>query len=144
LTDFLHSEQQELELRSTLGTGIGRRIYRTDRTNFSVLAGGVYTHENYSSAIASSVPDRSNGELLFSASFSTFRFKTTDVRVTTSIFPSISDPGRIRINTDGSLKFELVRDLYWKLSMYENYDSRPPINVPKTDTGVTTSLGWSF
>jgi putative salt-induced outer membrane protein YdiY len=142
LTEFLHSEQQELSLRSTVGTGIGRRIIQTDRTNFSLLGGGVYTRENYSQAAFAS--DRSNGELLFSAYFNTFRFKTADVSATTSIFPSLSELGRIRINTDGGLKFKVARELYWKFSIYENYDSRPPVNLPKTDTGVTTSLGWSF
>src|SRR5262249_5068086 len=143
LTDFLHSEQQELSLRSTFGTGIGRRLYQTDRTNFDVMGGGVYTRENYSSHVTTN-PDRSNGELLVAADFNTFRFKTTDITASASLFPSLSDPGRYRINADGAIKFELTRNLYWRFSIYENFDSRPPVNVPKADTGMTTSLGWTF
>jgi len=35
---------------------------------------------------------------------------------------------------------EIVHNLFWKLSVYENFDSRPP----KNDFGVTTSFGWKF
>jgi hypothetical protein len=103
----------------------------------------VYTRENYS-ANAVADPNRSNAEALFAARFTTFRFKTTEVTTAARFYPSISDPGRIRIGFDGSVKFELLRDLYWKFSVYDDFDSRPPENLVKNAVGVTTSLGWSF
>jgi hypothetical protein len=39
---------------------------------------------------------------------------------------------------------ELVRNLYWKMSIYENYDTRPPVSAPKNDFGASTSVGWKF
>jgi hypothetical protein len=39
---------------------------------------------------------------------------------------------------------EIVHNLFWKLSVCENFDSRPPTNAPKNDFGVTTSFGWKF
>src|SRR5580658_4678911 len=46
LSDFLHSSQQDITLRTTLGGGYGRYLKRTINTNFSWLGGVVYTHEN--------------------------------------------------------------------------------------------------
>jgi putative salt-induced outer membrane protein YdiY len=143
IADFLHSEQQELSLRSTFGGGLGRNLYQTDRTLLTVIGGAVYTHESYSEQFGGA-PEHSNVEALFAVEFNTFRFKTMDVRAATSIFPSMSDPGRFRIGAEGSLKIELVRNLYWKFRMYENFDNKPPVNAPRNDVGVSSSLGWSF
>jgi len=38
------------------------------------------------------------------------------------------------------LKFELVKDLYLGIRLYENFDSKPPVNAPRNDLGITTSL----
>jgi hypothetical protein len=37
-----------------------------------------------------------------------------------------------------------VRQLFWDFGLYENFDSRPPVNAPRNDVGVTTALGWKF
>jgi len=141
--DFLKSDQQELDLRSTWGGGLGRYIFQSPTTSLTAIFGGVYTHERYYESV-SREPNRSNGELLLGLKFSTFRFKTTEVSSSTGAFPSMTDPGRLRIGTQTSLKFELVKDLYLKFSLYENFDSRPPINAPRNDLGITTSLGYKF
>jgi hypothetical protein len=56
----------------------------------------------------------------------------------------MSDPGRYRVSTEGDLKIELVNNLYWKFRVYENFDNKPPVNAPRNDVGVSSSLGWSF
>ncbi len=47
------------------------------------------------------------------------------------------------MNLDTSLKLDLVGDLYWNFSFFENYDSSPPADTPKNDFGVTSSIGHS-
>jgi putative salt-induced outer membrane protein YdiY len=141
--ELLSSDQQELDLRSTIGGGFGRRLKRSPTTSLSLSAGGVYTHERYSA----SVPGQStlsSGELLLGISYTTFRFKTLDVSSELNVFPSVTDPGRLRMTTQSNLKFELVRNLYWSFRFYENFDSRPPVSAPKNDVGVTSSVGWKF
>ena len=141
--DFLNSDQQELDLRSTLGGGLGKKIIQTPRTSLNARFGGVYTHERYSQN-TSSEPVRSNGELLIGVNVSTFRFKTTDVNSQVYVFPSMTDPGRVRVSSQSNLRFELLKDLYWNFRFYENFDSRPPVNASRNDLGITTSLGWTF
>ena len=38
----------------------------------------------------------------------------------------------------------LIRTVYSNFQLYENYDTRPSVNVPKNNRGVTTSLGWTL
>jgi putative salt-induced outer membrane protein YdiY len=143
LADFLHSEQQELSLRSTFGAGVGRRVFQTPRTRVALIGGVAYTHESYSQNTPG-VRERSNGEALLGAQFSTFRFKTLAIGSDVSVFPSLSDPGRVRFVANGDLKIELIRNLYWKFRVYENFDNRPPVNAPRNDAGASSSLGWTF
>jgi len=141
--DLLKSDQQKLDLRSTWGGGLGQYIYQSPTTSLTAMFGGVYTHERYFESV-SGEPVRNNGDVLLGLKFSTFRFKTTEVTSTVGAFPGMTDPGRLRIGTQTSLKFELVKDLYLGIRLYENFDSKPPVNAPRNDLGITTSLGWKF
>ena len=143
LFSLLKSNQQHLQLRSTYGAGFGRKLMQTDRTSVTVLAGGAYSHENYFPQPGTE-PVRNNAESLFGLTFSTFRFKTLNLNSQTLLFPSLSDPGRLRLSSQSNLRIELIRNFYWNVQFYENYDTRPPTNAPKNDLGLTTSLGWTF
>ena len=143
LFSVLKSNQQDLNLRTTYGGGIGRVLVQTDRTSLATVAGLAYSHENYSPQLGIE-PVRNNLESLLGLTFSTFRFKTLNLRSQTLLFPSLSDPGRFRLSSQSGLRIELVRNFYWSFQLYENYDSRPPIQANKNDLGITTSVGWSF
>jgi len=143
LFSLLKSNQQDLQLRSTYGGGFGRKLKQTDKTSVTLTAGAAYTHENYAPQ-SGTEPVRNNAESLFGITFSTFRFKTLNLKSQTFFFPSLSDPGRLRMSSQSNLRIELVRNFYWNLQLYESYDTRPPANAPKNDLGVTTSLGWTF
>jgi putative salt-induced outer membrane protein YdiY len=73
-----------------------------------------------------------------------FRFKTTNILADARLYPSLTDAGRVRFDLNTALKLRLAKDLYWKLGYYLNLDSRPPQNLPKSDYGSTSSLGWTF
>lgn len=143
LFSLLKSNQQDLELRTTYGGGFGRKLVQTDNTALTVIGGAAYSHESYVPQ-ASMEPVRNNAESLLGLTFSTFRFKTLNLNSQTFLFPSLTDPGRLRLSSQSNLRIELVRNFYWSLQLYENHDTRPPINAPKNDLGVTTSLGWTF
>jgi len=143
LFSLLKSNQQDLKLRSTYGGGIGRKLVQTDKTALTILGGAAFSHESYVPQ-PDTEPIRNNAESLFGLTFSTFRFKTLNLNSQTLVFPSLSDPGRLRFSSQSNLRIELARNFYWNFQLYENYDTRPPVNAPKNDLGVTTSLGWTF
>lgn len=143
LFSLLKSNQQELNLRSTYGAGFGRKIVQTSRTTLQAIAGIAYSHEAYAPQ-SGLEPVRNNAEALFGLQASTFRFKTLNLNSATFLFPSLTDKGRFRISSQSNARIELVRNFYWNFQVYENYDTRPPINAPKNDLGLTTSVGWTF
>lgn len=143
LFDLLRSNQQDLDLRSTYGAGFGRKMISTDKTTLLVLGGSAYTHERYFPQL-SAEPVRNSAEGVFGIQLSTFRFRTLDLTSQCLLFPSFSELGRVRISSQSGLRIELVRNFFWGLQLYENYDSRPPVIANKNDLGVNTSLGWKF
>jgi putative salt-induced outer membrane protein YdiY len=143
LFSLLKSNQQSLNLRSTYGGAFGRRLVQTDRTALIALGGVVYTHESYVPQPGTE-PVRNNVESVVGLNFSTFRFKTLNINSQALLFPSVSDPGRVRLSSQSNLRIELLRNFYWNFQLYENHDTRPPIDAPKNDLGITTSVGWTF
>jgi hypothetical protein len=61
-----------------------------------------------------------------------------------TVFPSITDAGRVRADLEIGLRRELVTDLFIELSVYDSYDSKPPEDGTDNDYGIVTSLGYTF
>ncbi len=89
-------------------------------------------------------PAVTNAEALAGFDFASFRFSKTDIRSRFTLFPSLTTPGRMRLQGTADIRFKVVRDLWWGFHLYENYDSKPPVRADKNDLGVSTSLGWKF
>jgi hypothetical protein len=142
LVDFLQSDQQSLKLRTSVGGLVGRSLHQTEHSRLSIFGGIVGTRENYSASIGQ--PKSTNADALAGVDFTTFRFKATDIRSRLSLFPSLTTPGRMRLQATSDLRIKIVKDLYWGLHLYENFDSNPPVRADKNDLGISTSLGWKF
>ncbi|HSE33426.1 MAG TPA: DUF481 domain-containing protein [Pyrinomonadaceae bacterium] len=142
LFDLLSSDQQSLSLRTTVGGVIGRNVKQSEYTRLSVFGGIAGTRERYTVLLGQ--PENSNADAIAGLDFSTFRFKTTDIRARFMVFPSLTTPGRTRLQLTSDLRIKVVGDLYWGFHLYENFDSKPPVRADKNDLGVSTSLGWKF
>ena len=142
LFDLLQSDQQSLKLRTSIGGLVGVNLLQSEHSRLSLFGGAVGTRENYSTSIGT--PRSTNADALAGVDFTTFRFKTTDIRSRLSLFPSLTTPGRIRLQASSDLHIKIVKDLYWGFHVYENFDSRPPVRADKNELGVSTSLGWKF
>lgn len=143
LTDFLRNTQQSLNLRSTFGGMAGYDQIRTARTTLAFGGGAVYTHENYNPE-SGYEPVSNNIEALGAIQFSTYRFDKSFLVATCSVYPSLSTPGRVRMDFDTKFQFFLTEDFFWQFGVYDNFDSRPPVESSKNDVGVTMSIGYSF
>jgi putative salt-induced outer membrane protein YdiY len=143
LIDFLSSDQQSLDLRTSVGALLGRSILLTDRSNLSLAGGMVITRERYDPA-SGLEPLSTNAEALIGVDFYTFRFKTTEITSRLVIYPSLTVPGRVRAQLDSNLKIQIFKDFYWSFNLYENYDNKPPVSAKKNDLGISSSFGWKF
>ena len=141
--EFLQSDEQQLHLRTIVGGGIGHVFSQTNNSLLAVYGGADWNGERYSSeATIGRTGESAEGILGTQLNF--FRFKTTNILVDARLYPSMTDFGRVRFDLNTSLKLRIAKDLYWQFGYYLNVDSSPPQNLPKTDYGSTSSLGWTF
>ncbi len=141
LLDFLHSSQQDLDLRTTVGGGYGRYWKRTTNTEFRWLGGVVYTQESFAAPTKQS---DSNAEGLLGVTYDSYRFKIGEIHLQGFVFPGLSDSGRVRATTTNSLVIKLTNNFHFTFSFWDNYDSRPPTTAKKNELGLSSAIGWAF
>ena len=76
-----------------------------------------------------------------------YKYTMPKVVLTTSVenYYSLNNPGRIRLNADIRIDFELLDDFTIGISNYHNYDNRiVSIGASTYDWGVNTTLGYTF
>jgi putative salt-induced outer membrane protein YdiY len=141
LSNFLQSDELSLNLRSIFGGGAGRNLIHTNRIVFSVFGGAVANRENY---IDESI--RTSGEGLIGLRFQTFKFDRPEMDLTTAFntIPSLTEKGRVRLDFDAQARIEIIKDLFFHITLFNNYDSKPPEGAEKNDFGINTGVGWSF
>jgi hypothetical protein len=154
LLGFESNDELGLKLRSSLGGGIGRFLIQTNLTELSLLGGLVGTAETFSEGDISNpiaienVTSKENLEGLIGLEYSKYIFDdpTVDLSLRLSVYPSITESGRVRAQFDANIRRELISDLYWDLTFTDSYDSDPVSSgaASTSDYSVTTSLGWSF
>ena len=82
---------------------------------------------------------------LWQTSYFTYDSPKTNLDVAVQYYPSLSDPGRQRLQLDTSVKREFWKDFFASVSLYNTYDSRPPNpEAEQNDVGVVVSFGWSY
>jgi len=143
---FLSVEQNneiQLDYRIQAGGGAAYRLLHTHRNYATLLAGGAWASEKYTTS--DDVTD--SFELLGRASYQAYRFHTPKLDVSTSLatFASLTALGRIRLNFDGRASYEIIKDFTVGLRVWDDFDSKPPgSDASSNDYGLTFSLGYKF
>jgi hypothetical protein len=140
---FDQSEELDLAGRGRL-VGFGSRtLAQSNHLEFRATGGMVLTRERYFSTDSTS-----NGfEGLLGASFRAFRYDRPklDVSLTSQTFPSFSVGGRVRLQNDFRLSYELVKDFMLTGTLFDTYDSKPQVaGAQKNDFGTTFGISWTY
>ena len=141
--NFLQSSEQGITLQTALGGGIGRFLKNTNHASISVLGGFAWEGTDYKPSI---VPQGTQNlaAAMIAADVKLFRFNKTNLSVTASLFPAISEPGRVHFNTNATYYVKIFSNLSWNVSFYGNWDNRPPANFSGSDYGSSSGLSWTF
>lgn len=142
LGDFLQSTEQGIKLQTNLGAGVGRYVKNTNRASITVVGGFAWQNTKYSSAIAQ--PSQNVAVGLIATQLKFFRFKKTNLSIGASLFPAISQPGRVYFILNSSYYVKLFSNLSWTTSFYGNWDSRPPTQLSGSDYGTNSGISWTF
>jgi putative salt-induced outer membrane protein YdiY len=142
LGSFERNDEQGIDLRTLAGAGYGRFLVQTGRTLWSATIGLAVVNEQR----AGDEDAETNIEALLNTEYEFFTYDTpkTSLRTSLTLFPSLTESGRVRSSLDVGLRHELIEDLFIELSVYDTYDSDPPTEGEKNDYGIVTSLGYTF
>lgn len=137
---FLSNTEQDLEARYGARLGAGRFMAINDRLLWGVATGINLNIESY---VDQSL-NKESTELFISSRFNMFDFKDLSLDTNIDFFPSLSERGRIRVDYNLNVKYDLPYDFYIKTSFQFNYDNQPPSTASDFDYILTTGFGWKF
>jgi hypothetical protein len=143
INGFLQSSEQSISLQTILGGGVGRYLKNTNRAAIQLLGGVAWQDTSYE---RSKVPIASQNiaAALIYGKVSFFKFSRTNLDATAAVLPALSDPGRIRIDTNATYYIKIISNLKWNVSFYGNWDNEPPPGLSGSDYGTSSGLSWTF
>lgn len=137
------NDELGLNLRTSVGAAGGRILRRTNNMDLTLTGGLQLSREN----VVGDTSDEDTWEAFAALTWDWFRYDTPELDFSTNlqVFPNLTDSGRVRGELDVTVKWEIVEDLFWKISFYDSYDSDPVVlDAEKNDYGIVTSLGYEF
>jgi hypothetical protein len=142
LANFLQSSEQQISLRTDLGGGIGRYLKNSNRAKVSLLGGLAWQSTKYSPSF---IPGTQNvAAALVAGEAKFFVFDKTNLTFSGYVFPALTQPGRVFVNTNASYYVKIFGNLTWNISFYGNWDNQPPQHLSGSDYGTSAGLGWTF
>ncbi len=136
------NDELDLDYRVGAGGGIGRYFMDTHRTRITGIAGLQVITERFNKE-----DTNQDVELVLSGTLATWKFSTPELNVDLSftLYPSITDSGRVRSDTNLRIRWELIEDLYWDVSGWASSDNQSNQGDGSTwDYAITTGIGWEL
>ncbi len=139
---FLQSTEQQIHLQTSLGGGVGRYFKNSNHMKVALVGGFAWQNTRYEAGVPSSTQNVL-GALVY-GELQMFRFNKTNLAVSGSVIPALSDPGRLHSNLNASYYLKFWSNLTWNISLYGNWDNQPPFGVPGSDYGSSVGLSWTY
>ena len=137
LYQFESDEQQNLNGRSLIGGTLGRSVINSRTQRLQLFAGVANNLENFVGQ-----PTEDSFEAILGAGY---RLRSlADFDASLIAFPNLEDGSRYRVQFDATLTFDLFSDFDFKTTVYDRYDSEPPVGNENNDYGITLGLSWSY
>jgi len=140
-SDLDRNDELGIDLRLLGGGGFGRFLIKNNRSRWSASAGLAASRELRK---VDSNETLLEGQLSTDYSYFFFSPTKTDLNLSLVLYPGITESERLRGNLDVKLRWEIVKDLFWDMTYYFTWDNQPPTGASSEDTGVTTSIGYTF
>jgi Protein of unknown function, DUF481 len=140
LGTFLQSSEQGIIRQTGFGGGVGRYLINSNLARISVLAGFAGQNTEYQQNIEAQ--NLASG--LVAANLQFFRFNKTNGNLNAVLLPAISEPGRVKFNMNATYYIKLTGNLSWNVTVYGNWDNRPPDGLSGSDYGSSSGLSWTF
>ncbi len=139
--DFLANDEQKLKLRSAYSVGLGKYLVHSNRVNVSVSGGGVWNNETFTDE---TISNRNSAEAFLGSNLDIFDIGDLNLFTGITVYPSLSENGRVRADFKFDLKYDLPLDFYINFGYTHNFDSDPIEGAVKNDYVLQTTLGWDL
>jgi hypothetical protein len=140
---LLQSSEQDIQLQSSIGGGIGRYLKNTNHATVAVYGGLLYQNSRYTQT-ATHQPEQNTIAALAAVSADLFKFNKTALNLKASVVPSLNQPGRVYNTVNATYYLKFWGNFTWNVSFWGNWDSQPPATFSGSNYGTSTGLGWTF
>ena len=139
--DLERNDNLGIDLRALAGAGAGRWFIQNNHSRLGASAGLAVSRE-----FRANVENESQLEAQLLADYSLFFFTPTktDINVSLGVYPGLTETDRVRGQFNTSIRWEIITDLFWDVTYFYGWDTKPPEGASGEDTGVNTSLGYTF
>ena len=137
---LLSDTEQKLDLRSNSQLGLGNFIIRTNRSYWGAKLGLNRNIELY----ANETEDRNSWEGYFGTELNLFDIGDFSLLTVLMAYPSITEKGRWRLDSNLDIKFDLPFDFYIKFGGSVNYDNQPAQGASELGYVLQSSIGWEW
>ena len=137
------NSELDLGLRTAYGVGPSKNWIRS---NIQRLYTGLGPLINAETSISNPGYSYSFESFLY-AEHRIYRYRDPELYITTTyiVYPSLSNPGRVRWDLQSQVRYEVFNNFFVGLTFYHTYDNQPVSEVgSNNDWGFTTSIGYSF
>jgi hypothetical protein len=140
---LLQSSVQQIDRQTILAVTLGRFLKNTNRVLLTVQGGLGGQRTVYSSSV-NHTGAQNIAVALVSSNLQVFSFKKNRLDFTGTVVPALTDSGRLFTKFNTSYYVKLFGKIDWNLSVYGNWDTRPPLNFAGSDYGTSTGLSYTF
>jgi hypothetical protein len=140
LGSYETNDELELDYRFSVGGGLGKQFIKSPKSAWEGALGAQLLTEQSSSG-----DTLESAEAVLHTQYSTWKYTTPELRLKLglSIFPSLTESGRVRADTDINIRWEIIEDLYWEVTAFGTYDNQATEDS-EFDYGISTGVGWEY
>jgi len=147
LTDFEYDEFQNLDLRNSIGGGLGYYLIKNERIQFDVFGGGTFLQEYFSVPInpaVSPATSRKSGEIIVGEELAAKIGSKLTLSERFAIYPNLSESGQYRFTFDTTAAIKLKSWLSWQSTFSDYYISNPVPGKKTNDILLASGLRLQF
>jgi putative salt-induced outer membrane protein YdiY len=141
--DYEYDRFQNLDLRVTIGGGLGYSAWKGEHGRLDLLGGLAWNRESFDPAPRAKFT-RNSAEAYWGDDFSYKLASRTSLVQSYRMFNNLSTGGEYRQNFDIGVTTQLVKWLTWNAAFSDRYLTNPAPGRKKNDLLYTTGLGFTF
>ncbi len=144
--NYENNDELELEHRIGAGGGIGRYFVDTNQNRWiGVVGAQVINEKPLRGDDGKGTSSNQDVEMILVTTYDAWRLNTPelDLQLRFTIYPSITESGRVRTDSDIVLRWEIIEDLFFDITAWSTTDNEAESDR-QTDYGITTGIGWEY